>query len=79
MELGWVAVIQAIIMAVCTIIVRFGAKKDKAEVKADTSSPAQVSAVDQKLTALKADFETFRENYFKANPVKPDNRGPERK
>lgn len=78
MDLGWGSAIQAAIIAISTLIIRAGSKKDTQNTIAKTSSPGDVREVGNKLDELRAEFEILRAHYFKQNPVSVDHRGPKK-
>jgi hypothetical protein len=76
MDLGWSTAIQALIIAFSTVVVRVLAKKDKEDVKKNTSSPGDVERVRRELILLRDEFDILKTAYFKANPGSIDHRGP---
>jgi hypothetical protein len=76
MDLGWSTAIQALIIAFSTVVVRVLAKKDKEDVKKNTSSPGDVERVRRELHLLRDEFDILKTAYFKANPASIDHRGP---
>lgn len=77
MDAGWSAAIPAAVTAISTLIIRYSAKREKDEIKKDTSSPWDVKAVERKVDELREEFDTLKASWFKANPGL-DHRGPKK-
>lgn len=56
MDLGWGAVIQAVILAACTWYMRQGARADAAEVKRSTASQATGSEILERVKDIEAEL-----------------------
>lgn len=76
MDLGWSTAIQALIIALSTITVRVLAKKDKEDVKKNTSTPGDVERVRRELILLREEFDILKTAYLRANSGSIDHRGP---
>ncbi len=76
-NMGWGAVLQALVLAVCTWYMRHGSKRDASDVKEATASPSDVRRVENQVKLLREEFDILKAAYFKQNPV-VDDRGPRR-
>ena len=77
MELGWSNVVQAVVLAACTLYMRRGSKSDADKVVLKTSSPEQVTRLQDDVTFLKGQVSILMKAAHIENP--PDHRGSVKK
>lgn len=76
MELGWAAVVQAVLVAVSTWYVRRGSHQDADRVKTAAADRAQAHEILTRVKALELDMALVKRAALKENPI--DHRGPQR-
>lgn len=76
-ELGWAATIQAVLMAISTIIIRWGSKKDATGVKNSTAAQTTSDEILKRVKVLEDQVTSIKEVI--APPGEIDHRGPSQK
>jgi len=78
MEIGWAAALQAAIIAISTLIVRSGSKKDAKSVTDATASKADGVEILWRVKRLEADVAVLKRAQAPKLPGTIDDRGPKK-
>lgn len=76
MELGWAAAIQAVVIAISTVIIRAGSRKDAATVSRSTAAQSTSNDILARVQAIETDLALVKMATLKDTEV--DHRAPTR-